>query len=44
MFRIKPAVRVYGSRQLTAAFGGYQEDILRKALLTAGASAVQFES
>jgi hypothetical protein len=44
IFRIKPAVRVYGSRQLTAAFGGYQEDILRKALLTAGARAVQFES
>jgi hypothetical protein len=43
-FRIKPAVTVHGSRQLAAAFGGYQEDILRKALLTAGAQAVQFQS
>jgi hypothetical protein len=44
LFRIKPAVAVYGSRDLAAAFGGYQEDILRAALLTAGAQAVQFHS
>ena len=43
-FRIKPAVTVHGSRQLATAFGGYQEDILRKALLTAGAQVVHFQS
>ena len=43
-FRVKPSVTVHGSRQLSAAFGGYQEDILRKALLTAGAQTVQFQS
>jgi hypothetical protein len=43
-FRIKPAVSVHGSRTVAAAFGGYHEDILRKALLTAGAHAVEFQS
>ena len=43
-FRIKPAITVYGSHQVAAAFGGYQEDILRKALLTAGARDVEFRS
>jgi hypothetical protein len=43
-FRIKPAVTVHGSQQVAAAFGGYQEDILRKALVTAGARDVEFRS
>jgi len=43
-FRIKPTVGVHGSKHVAAAFGGYQEDILRKALLTAGARDVQFRS
>ena len=44
LFRVKPAVAIHGSRDLAAAFGGYQEDILRTALLTAGAAAVRFHS
>jgi hypothetical protein len=43
-FRIKPSVEVYGSRQVATALGGYQEVLLRKALLTAGASQVEFHS
>lgn len=43
-FRIKPTVTVHGSRTVAAALGGYHEDILRKALLTAGAQAVEFQS
>jgi hypothetical protein len=44
LFRIKPTVVVYGSRQVATAFGGFQEDILRGALLTAGARDVVFRA
>jgi hypothetical protein len=41
-FRIKPVAEVHGSRILQAPLGGYQQELLRRALLRSGVSHVQF--
>jgi hypothetical protein len=41
LFRVKPVVQVYGGSGLAQALGGYQDSVLRQALMRAGASRVE---
>jgi hypothetical protein len=41
-FRIKPVAEVHGSQSLRVPLGGYQHEVLERALLRAGASRVWF--